>query len=282
MDWSTKSLDLNPIENLWGILSRRVNKNKCQFEDRETLKLCIKQYWNEIPSETLRKLIDSIQNNWVKVLQLKGNKCESWILYDVAVKYKFSKLSYTYFHPWKSIFLNFFWWEVVIKSDMYINTCDVVCYQEREREVDSPTLLCLNQQASRLKRQIRTKVNSSHTMTCHLLNKEWNPGPSGIMIGFNGGRKKKSNDWPIGPLASKWHFFVRENLEKNLQFEDRGRQIKMPVYSQILRGPSPAKRIFSSRQTLAKDRCQFSHLWESPVKRVEQNLWTEVSIRKTC
>ena len=74
MDWSTKSPDLNSIENLWGILSRRVYKNKLQFEDRKTLKSCIKQYWNEIPSETLRKLIDSMQNRCV--LLLKGNKCK--------------------------------------------------------------------------------------------------------------------------------------------------------------------------------------------------------------
>ena len=71
-----KSPDLNPIENLWGILSRRVCKNKRQFEDRETLKSCIKQFLNEIPSETLRKLTYSIQNKCVEVLQLKGNKCK--------------------------------------------------------------------------------------------------------------------------------------------------------------------------------------------------------------
>ena len=75
LNWLTKSPDLNPKENLWGILSRRVCKNKRQFEDRETLKSRIKQYWNEIPSETLKKnLIDSIQNSCVEVLQLKGNK----------------------------------------------------------------------------------------------------------------------------------------------------------------------------------------------------------------
>ena len=75
LDWSTKSPDLNLIQNLWGILSRRVYKNKHQFEDRETLKSCIK-HWNEIPSETLRKLIDSMQNKCVEVLQLKGNICK--------------------------------------------------------------------------------------------------------------------------------------------------------------------------------------------------------------
>ena len=76
LDWPTKCPNLNPIENLWRILSRRVYKNKRQFEDRETLKSCIKQYWNKSPLETRRKLIDSMQNCCVDVLQLKGNKCK--------------------------------------------------------------------------------------------------------------------------------------------------------------------------------------------------------------
>ena len=37
LNWPTKSPGLNPIENLWGILSRRVYKNKHQLEDREIL-----------------------------------------------------------------------------------------------------------------------------------------------------------------------------------------------------------------------------------------------------
>ena len=83
-------------------------QNKRQFEDWETLKSCIKQYWNEIPSKTLIKFINLIQNKCVEVLQLKGDKCKYWILYNFAVKYTFSKLSYTYFHPRKRIFLNYF------------------------------------------------------------------------------------------------------------------------------------------------------------------------------
>ena len=47
-------------------------------------------------------------NRCVEVLQLKGNKCKHRILYNFAAKYKFLKLSYTYFHPQKHILLNNF------------------------------------------------------------------------------------------------------------------------------------------------------------------------------
>ena len=68
LDWLTNSPDLNLIENLWGILSRRVYKINVQLKIEKLLKSCIKQYWNEIPSETLRKLLDSMQNKCVEVL----------------------------------------------------------------------------------------------------------------------------------------------------------------------------------------------------------------------
>ena len=44
------------------------------------------------------------------------------------------------------------------------------------------------------------------------------------------------------------------------EFEDRSRRIKTLIYSLTLGGPSPAKRIFSSGQTLVKDRRQLSQL----------------------
>ena len=95
------------------------------------------------------------------------------------------------------------------------------------------------------------KVNSSHSMTCSLLNKERNPGHSGIVTGFNSGRRKKAKRLAHRPLVPKCHFFVREIWEKNLQFEDRSQQIKMPAYSQTPGGHSPTKRIFSSGQKSA-------------------------------
>ena len=98
-----------------------------------------------------------------------------------------------------------------------------------------------------LKRQENEGQSSSNSMTRSLLDKERNPGHSSIITGWNSGRRKKSNDWPIDQTPS---FTLAENW----------------------------KRKFSSGQTLARDRCQFSQApGKSPVKRVEQNLWTEVS-----
>ena len=84
------------------------------------------------------------------------------------------------------------------------------------------------------------------SMTYNLLNKERNLGHSSIITGSNGGRREKSNDWLYRPFSAKMIPFCQ--------------------------------RKFSSGQTLARDRRQFSQApGKSPVKRLEQNLWTEVS-----
>ena len=113
-------------------------------------------------------------------------------------------------------------------------------------------------------------------MTCSLLNKERNPGHSSIMTGFNSGRRKKSNDWPIGPKA-KMPFFSLEKIWKRKFSSGQTLARERCQFSQ-LQVKSPVKRIFSSGQTLVRERHQFSQLWgKSPIKRVEQSLWTEVS-----
>ena len=46
LDWSAKSPNLNPIANLWGILSRLIYIQGRQFETKESLICCIKEYRN--------------------------------------------------------------------------------------------------------------------------------------------------------------------------------------------------------------------------------------------
>ena len=62
LEWSALSTDLNPIENIWGILARRVYANRRQFTNREALIGMIQKTWNEIEPEFLIKLVGSMKN----------------------------------------------------------------------------------------------------------------------------------------------------------------------------------------------------------------------------
>ena len=64
--------------------------------------------------------------------------------------------------------------------DMNSCHCDVVCYREREGEVNSLTLLYLNQQALGLTVKAVGERRSSypHSVTCSLLNKGRSLGQS--------------------------------------------------------------------------------------------------------
>lgn len=62
MNWPARSPDLNPIENLWGILARKVYANGKQFKDEDELIGAILKSWNEITQEELENLVKSMGN----------------------------------------------------------------------------------------------------------------------------------------------------------------------------------------------------------------------------
>jgi len=72
MKWPAKSPDLNPIENLWGILIRRVYENGRQYSTVGGLKAAITNEWSKITSGTLRNLINSLPNRVFQVIYKKG------------------------------------------------------------------------------------------------------------------------------------------------------------------------------------------------------------------
>ncbi|CAF3248556.1 unnamed protein product [Rotaria socialis] len=74
LPWPSLSPDLNPIENLWGILARKVYSGGKQFRTKEQLKTTIIKSWEEISIEQLRALVKSMPERIFEVIKLNGAK----------------------------------------------------------------------------------------------------------------------------------------------------------------------------------------------------------------
>ncbi|KAI4895431.1 hypothetical protein NFI96_007287 [Prochilodus magdalenae] len=60
IDWRTGSPDLNPIEHLWDIMFRSIRRHQVAPQAVQELSDALVQIWEEIPQDTIRRLIRSI------------------------------------------------------------------------------------------------------------------------------------------------------------------------------------------------------------------------------
>ena len=67
LDWPPYSPDLNPIENLWSDLKRRVEKRNPKTLDN--LKEYLEEEWRGTDRELVRKLVNSMTHRCQLVLQ---------------------------------------------------------------------------------------------------------------------------------------------------------------------------------------------------------------------
>ena len=72
LNWPAYSPDLNPIENLWGILCNNLYCNNKQYENTDELINAIKEEWQKIDQNMLKDLVKSIPNRLVEVVKNKG------------------------------------------------------------------------------------------------------------------------------------------------------------------------------------------------------------------
>ncbi len=70
LDWPANSPDLNPIENLWGIVKRKMRDTRPNNADG--LKAAIKETWPSIPPQQCHKLITSMPCRIEAVIKAKG------------------------------------------------------------------------------------------------------------------------------------------------------------------------------------------------------------------
>uniref|UniRef100_A0A3B5RBS0 Paired domain-containing protein n=1 Tax=Xiphophorus maculatus TaxID=8083 RepID=A0A3B5RBS0_XIPMA len=72
--WPGNSPDLNPIENLWSIIKRRVDKRKPRNSDK--MQALIVQEWTAISQDLVQKLIESMPGRIAEVLKKRGQHCK--------------------------------------------------------------------------------------------------------------------------------------------------------------------------------------------------------------
>ncbi|KAF0707313.1 hypothetical protein AaE_013670 [Aphanomyces astaci] len=76
MPWPAKSPDLNPIENVWGVLARKVYANGRQFDNKAQLKAQILQSWAEIDQEYLSTLVEGMPTRMAQVILCRGQSID--------------------------------------------------------------------------------------------------------------------------------------------------------------------------------------------------------------
>jgi predicted transcriptional regulator len=73
LSWPANSPDLNPMENLWALLVRKLYDNSRQFQNIKDLKEKLVECWQMITNEDLKKLIESMPRRIIETIQKKGN-----------------------------------------------------------------------------------------------------------------------------------------------------------------------------------------------------------------
>ena len=72
MEWSAQSPDINPIEHLWELLKRRLNKYKEPPKGVYELWDRVAEEWNKITPEDYQNLIESLPRRLEAVYKAKG------------------------------------------------------------------------------------------------------------------------------------------------------------------------------------------------------------------
>ncbi len=75
MKWPSLSPDLNPVENIWGQVARRVYRNGKQYSSVPELSEAVYEAWGQISENNLLDLCDSMKNRVYNVIRNPGKKC---------------------------------------------------------------------------------------------------------------------------------------------------------------------------------------------------------------
>ena len=74
--WPARSPDLNPIENIWGIILRHIYADQKQYNSVAELKVVVLECWEDMESKVLENLVESMPKRTYQVIEHKGGPIE--------------------------------------------------------------------------------------------------------------------------------------------------------------------------------------------------------------
>ena len=74
LQWPERSPDLNPIENMWGILPQKLYAHGTTFHNTTDLWEAVSAAWHQISQESIRNLYNSMPGRMADVLQANGQR----------------------------------------------------------------------------------------------------------------------------------------------------------------------------------------------------------------
>lgn len=74
MDWPSRSPDLNPIENVWGLMVDYVYSNGRQYSTVDDLKKAVFAAWEKVPASYLHLLVEGMHERMMCVMDRQGAK----------------------------------------------------------------------------------------------------------------------------------------------------------------------------------------------------------------
>lgn len=72
LPWCLSSPDLNPIENIWGRIKKKLNTLRVQLKTVEKVHAAIEIAWDDVTSEEILELIDTMPLRVQAVIEAEG------------------------------------------------------------------------------------------------------------------------------------------------------------------------------------------------------------------